>query len=136
MPVQQIGQRMTSQRKLLLNIIRQADEHLDADGIYRLARDKDPRISLSTVYRNLHILKEAGLVAEHHLGEEHHYYELRTVPQHHHLVCLNCGAVYEFESPYTGKMKSAVEAASHYTVESIEINMKGYCPRCQEAPDS
>ena len=74
MPTKLIGQRMTSQRRLLLNIIRNADGHLDADELFRQAKEKEPRISLSTVYRNLNLLKEVGLVAERRLGEGHHRY--------------------------------------------------------------
>ena len=59
-----IGQRMTSQRRLLLNLIRDSGEHLNADELFRRAKEKDPRISLSTVYRNLNLLKESELLAE------------------------------------------------------------------------
>jgi len=53
--------RMTSQRELLLGIIQERG-HLDADEIYRLAKRRNPRLSLSTVYRTLNLLKELGLV--------------------------------------------------------------------------
>ncbi len=127
-----IGQRMTSQRKLLLDIIRGSIDHLNADEIYRLARERDKRISLSTVYRNLSLLKETGYIAERRLGDEQHYYELNIAPQHHHLVCTECGKVFEFESQFTAMMKDAVEAASQFTVTHIEIDMKGYCSKCKE----
>jgi len=132
MPTKLIGQRMTSQRRLLLNIIRNADGHLDADELFRQAKEKEPRISLSTVYRNLNLLKEVGLVAECHLGEGHHRYEINLAPQHHHLICIDCGEIYEFESQFTDKMKAAVEEASQFKVTQIEIYMQGYCPKCQE----
>src|SRR3712207_5883151 len=83
-----VGYRMTKQRETLLDGIEHAEGHLDADGIYDLARKRDPRISLSTVYRTLNLLKHHDLVDELHLSEEHHHYEPRTGrPQHYHLVC-------------------------------------------------
>ncbi len=131
MSTQLIGHRMTSQRKLILDIIRTAKGHLDADEIYRLAREKDHHISLSTVYRNLNLLKESELVAERHLGEDHHFYELNVHPQHHHLVCIGCGEVFEFECEFTEKMKSELEEASQFQITSIEVELRGYCPECQ-----
>src|SRR3712207_9050490 len=71
------GHRMTQQRDVLLDVIEHAGEHLDADGLYRLARERDSRISLSTVYRTLSLLKRHDLVDELHLSEEHHHYEAK-----------------------------------------------------------
>lgn len=132
MAIETIGQRMTSQRRLLLDIIRSSNEHLDADELYRQAKEKDSRISLSTVYRNLSLLKDVGLVAERHLGKEHHHYEINIAPHHHHLICIKCGDVFEFESPFTEKMIATVEEASQYSVTNIEVNMQGYCRECRE----
>src|SRR5262249_20051817 len=61
------GYRMTKQRDTLLDVIEHAQGHLDADGIYDLARQRDPRISLSAVYRTLNLLKHHDLVDELHL---------------------------------------------------------------------
>ena len=72
------GYRMTKQRDTLLDVIEHAEGHLDADGIYDLARKRDPRISLSTVYRTLNLLKHHDLVDELHLSEEHHHYEPKS----------------------------------------------------------
>ena len=133
MPVKQIGQRMTSQRKLLLDIIRNAQGHLDADEIFIKAKERDPRISLSTVYRNLNLLKESGLVSELHLFEGHHHYELNILPLHHHVVCLGCGSIVEFESEYFDKIKAAIENDIGFKVNKIEIDVRGYCRICQES---
>ena len=71
------NQRVTGQRALLLDLIRQNYGHLDADELYRKAKQKNRRISLSTVYRNLGLFKKLGLVDEHHFAEEHHHYEAK-----------------------------------------------------------
>ena len=71
------GFRLTSQRALILDIISQGRGHLDADEVYRLAREQQPNISLSTVYRNLQALKKLGLVEELHFDESHHHYEMK-----------------------------------------------------------
>src|ERR671922_310161 len=99
------GHRMTQQRDVLLDVIEHAGAHLDADGLYRLARERDNRISLSTVYRTLSLLKRHDLVDELHLSEEHHHYEAKSADQHYHLVCTECGAVEEFASGVAERLR-------------------------------
>ena len=126
-----LGQRFTSQRKLLLDIIRDAGGHLDADELYRLAREKESNISLATVYRNLRLFKDWGLIVERHFAEGHHHYEIKNSAEHYHLICLGCGAVIEFHSPLTDEIVNVAEEESRFRIVDIEISMKGYCPGCQ-----
>ena len=56
------GKRITGQRALLLRMIQENKGHLGADELYRLARRRDPRLNLATVYRTLNLLKEANLI--------------------------------------------------------------------------
>ena len=124
------GLRVTSQRALILEIIRR--RHLDADEIYRQARAKQPRLSLSTVYRTLQVLKKLGLVEELHFDEAHHHYEMKPSSEHHHLVCLGCGKVVEFKCPLSPKMKEDIAREKGFEVTGVEIRMTGYCSRCRQ----
>ena len=124
------GLRATSQRALILEIIRR--RHLDADEIYRQARAKQPRLSLSTVYRTLQVLKKLGLVEELHFDEAHHHYEMKPSSEHHHLVCLGCGKVVEFECPLSPKMKEDIGREKSFEVTGAEIRMMGYCSKCRQ----
>ncbi len=119
--------RMTSQRELLLGIIREHG-HLDADEIHRLAQRWNPRLSLSTVYRTLSLLKELGLVEELHLGEEHHHYEAKA-EEHHHLVCLGCGKV--IECFLTEEIKE-LGGRHGFEVVSAQVELIGYCSDCRK----
>ncbi|MDY6893650.1 MAG: transcriptional repressor [Chloroflexota bacterium] len=125
-----LGKRTTTQRKLLLELILEAGGHLDADELYRRAREREGTISLSTVYRNLKLFKEMGLVEERHFSEEHHHYEVKADLEHHHLVCLGCGKVIEFTSPLAKQMKQHVEAENGFIITDTEISMRGYCTDC------
>jgi Fe2+ or Zn2+ uptake regulation protein len=116
-----------------LDLILQSEGHLDADELYRRAREQEPSISLSTVYRNLKLFKELGLVDELHFAEAHHHYEAKATAQHHHLVCLGCGKVIEFTSPLAERMKSQIQRENDFAVTGTEVRMKGYCARCQTA---
>jgi len=124
------GLRVTNQRALILDIIRRG--HLDADEIYRQAREKQPRLSLSTVYRTLQVLKKLGLVEELHFDEAHHHYEIKPSSEHHHLVCLGCGKVVEFKCPLSPKMKEDIAREKGFEVTGVEIRMTGYCPKCRQ----
>jgi Fur family ferric uptake transcriptional regulator len=124
------GLRVTNQRLLVMQIIQQGQGHMDASEIYRQARESNPRLSLSTVYRTLQTLKKYGLIEELHLDEGHHHYEKRSV-QHHHLVCLGCGRVVEFRYPLVSLIKKNVKEARNFNIMSSEIRMTGYCPKCR-----
>ena len=124
------GLRVTSQRALILKIIRRG--HLDADEIYRQARAKQPRLSLSTVYRTLQALKKLGLVEELHFDNTHHHYEMKPPSEHQHLVCLGCGKVVEFKCPLSPKMKESIAREKGFEITDVEIRMTGYCPECRQ----
>jgi Fe2+ or Zn2+ uptake regulation protein len=126
------GLRVTNQRALILEIIRQGQGHLDADEIYRLARKKQPRLSLSTVYRTLQALKKLDLVEELHFDENHHHYEVKPSAEHHHLVCLGCGKVIEFHNPLSRYVKRNVPEARDFEIADTEIRVTGYCSKCRQ----
>ncbi|MBI4283149.1 MAG: transcriptional repressor [Chloroflexi bacterium] len=126
------GLRVTSQRALILEVIGRRQGHLDADEVYRLAREKQPRLSLSTVYRTLQTLKKLGLVEEVHFDEEHHHYEVRPPGEHHHMVCLGCGRVIEFNYPLARLVKRRVAEAIDFEITGTEIRITGLCGDCRQ----
>ncbi len=126
------GLRNTSQRALILEIIRQGRGHLDADEVYRRARQRQSRLSLSTVYRTLQTLKKIGLIEELHFDEEHHHYEIKPATEHHHLTCLGCGRVIEFNYPLARLVKRNVTEAKDFEVINTELHMTGYCAECRQ----
>jgi len=127
------GRRLTSQRRLLLEVLAGCDDHLDAEGIYELAKERDPNISLATVYRTLKVLKEVGIVQERmldHEGQKHHY-EM-AARAHYHFTCLECGRVIEFESPLIEQASDEVAEAWGLEVIHTRVHLDGYCPDCKE----
>ena len=127
------GKRITSQRALILQIIRQGEGHLDADEIYRQARAIQPRLSLSTVYRTIKILKKPGLVEELHFDDSHHHYEMKSTSKHHHLICLGCGKVVEFQYPLARYVSRDVPEAKDFEIVDAELHLTGYCSQCRRA---
>jgi len=123
--------RITPQRRLVLDILAKADGHLDAHDIYERGRSRDPRLSLSTVYRTLGTLKEAGVVRELHFDQARHHYELDDKDEHSHLVCLRCGRVVEVDSALFAEAAKAVAKAHGFEVASAQVELAGYCSRCR-----
>ena len=129
------GQRVTAQRTLLLDLIRRSEGHVDADELYRRARRRYPRISLSTVYRNLQLFKKLGPIEEHHFAEEHHHYEVKPTTEHQHLLCLNCGKIVEFACPLSQKFKKDVGRQYDFDISGVEVRMTGLCSTCRKRSD-
>jgi Fur family transcriptional regulator, ferric uptake regulator len=125
------GKRSTAQRRLLLELIEKAQGHVDAGELYLQAREMESTISLSTVYRNLKLFKELGLVEERHFAEDHHHYEAKAKIEHYHLFCLGCGRVTEFVNPLVEQLKHEVCREHGFDVTDTEVNMSGYCSDCQ-----
>ncbi|MFC1944532.1 Fur family transcriptional regulator [Chloroflexota bacterium] len=128
------GKRMTAQRDLLLKILREARRHMDVHELHRLAREKRPGLSLSTVYRNLRLFRDMGLVEEHRFDGARCCYEARPRARHHHLVCLGCGRITEFSCPMTEDLKSNIGEAEGFVVTDADVLLTGYCFACREKP--
>jgi Fur family ferric uptake transcriptional regulator len=126
------GHPLTSQRRLLLELLRDAEGHIDAKELYRRASARDESISPATVYRSLNLFKELGLVDQMRLGQVRCYYEIKQSPEHQHLVCQGCGKVIEFQNPHFNKLIKAVRNEHGFNVTKAELYLEGYCPECDE----
>jgi Fur family transcriptional regulator, ferric uptake regulator len=125
------GRRLTGQRQLLLQLIQEHGGHLDAHELYRLASERNPRLSLSTVYRTMNLLRDLGLVSEVHLGEEHHHYELRATSEHCHLVCIHCGRVVEIGYELIEQLKATVAEQHDFEITEAQVDLVGVCAACR-----
>jgi Fur family ferric uptake transcriptional regulator len=128
------GVRLTRQRKILLDLIDKTGQHLDAERLYQLAKEKDPKLNRVTVYRTLKLLKEGGLVDEldlmHQAGEQH-YYETRRKQEHAHVICLGCGKVEEFFGEPLQRLRKQIETHFGFQIVLARTEVGGYCPHCQ-----
>ncbi len=122
---------MTHQRRLVLQVLQQSQDHLDAEAIHDQVRHSDPRISLATVYRTLGLLKSLGLVDEHKLGEEHGHFEAAAEQAHYHFTCLGCRQVIEFQAPEISETVVPRLESKGIRVEQTHLIVQGYCPECQ-----
>jgi Fur family transcriptional regulator, ferric uptake regulator len=128
------GVRLTRQRQILLDLIDQTGEHLDAERLYQMAKERDPKLNRVTVYRTLKMLKAGGLVDEldlmHYSGDQH-YYETRLKQEHAHVVCLRCGKVEEFFGEPLQKLRKQIESHFGFQILLTRTEVGGYCAHCQ-----
>ena len=128
------GVRLTRQRQILLELIDKTGEHLDAERLFQLAKEQDPKLNRVTVYRTLKLLKAGGLVDEldlmHHEGDQH-YYETRLKQEHAHVICLRCGRVEEFFGEMLQNMRNQVGSQFGFEIVFARTEFGGYCSHCR-----
>ena len=127
------GIRMTRQRRVILQVMDDAEQHLDVDQIFERAQRVDPDVHLVTVYRTIDLLKKHGLIDELdllHLRGDRHYYETHGPRDHIHVACLKCGKVREFESRLYEQLKSQIERDFGMKVTVSRTEVGGYCAEC------
>lgn len=128
------GVRLTRQRQILLDLIDKSGQHLDAERLYLMAKEKDPKLNRVTVYRTLKMLKAGGLVDEldlMHIGGDQHFYETRLKQEHAHIICLRCGKVEEFFGEPLQKLRRQIEQHFGFEVLLARTEVGGYCSHCQ-----
>jgi Fur family transcriptional regulator, ferric uptake regulator len=128
------GVRLTRQRQILLDLIDKSGRHLDAENLYLMAKEKDPKLNRVTVYRTLKMLKAGGLVDEldlMHIGGDQHFYETRLKQEHAHIICLRCGKVEEFFGEPLQKLRKQIEQHFGFEVLLARTEVGGYCSHCQ-----
>ncbi len=123
--------RMTSQREIILQELQKSRQHLTADELYRVVRKKMPRISLATVYRNLELLSETGVIAKLEVSGRQRHFDSDVVG-HDHVSCVQCHKV---ENVLLEGIKE--DCPSHgvvdgYIITGRRLEFFGLCPRCQK----
>lgn len=127
------GFRLTYQRRLILDYIKQQARHVTADEIFTHVSGQCPEFSLATVYRNLQWLHGVGLLRKFDLGKERLEFEYAAAPMHHHLICKSCGAEQEIDNHVMVCFRAHV--LEHYGFEADPEHQAifGRCAACHAA---
>lgn len=128
--------KLTTQRRTVLGVfISHPGEHLSAEDVYGILRDGDTDIGLATVYRSLELLAEIGILQKMEFGDGCSRYEVGTMRadehQHHHLLCLKCGKVEEFDADLLDDLERDVSEKSAFRIVDHQVKFLGYCRDCQ-----
>ena len=128
--------KMTPQRKGILQVfVDYPDKHLSAEEVHEILRKNDLDFGLATVYRNVELLNDLGILAKVDFGDGCVRYELSTtdpkIHAHHHLICMNCKKVIEFEEDLLDKLENVIEEKSGFKIMNHEVKFFGYCSDCK-----
>jgi len=126
------GFRLTIPRRAVLEVVRGIKTHPTAEEVHRMVVRRAPRVSLATVYRNLRLLVDAGLLGE--LPGPRDRFDANT-RAHHHFTCLRCGRIADVEAPiaepHSRALSKRVEARTGLTITHQRIDFFGRCWECQ-----
>jgi Fur family ferric uptake transcriptional regulator len=127
--------RLTRQRRVVLQVMESAAQHMDATEILERAQAIDPDITRVTVYRTLDLLKRQGLIDELdllHLRGHRHYYESHGPRDHIHVACMRCGKVREFESELYEELKRQISLDCGIDITVARTEVGGLCNDCRD----
>ncbi|MFH7320612.1 Fur family transcriptional regulator [Desulfurivibrio sp. D14AmB] len=122
--------RVTKQRQVLLDELRKVCTHPTADELYQMARKRLPRISLGTVYRNLELMAENGMIQKLEVGGTQKRFDGNVVP-HCHVRCLKCGRVDDLDLSLDLDLESLAREQTGYAIVRHSIEFGGFCPVCR-----
>ncbi|WP_025721062.1 ferric iron uptake transcriptional regulator [Paenibacillus sp. 1-18] len=138
--LQSQGYKLTPQREATVRVLLEnEDDHLSAEDVFMLVKEKAPEIGLATVYRTLELLSELHVVEKINFGDGVARYDLRgdtTKHHHHHLICVQCGSVDEILEDWLGPLEERLEREYNFTVVDHRLDFHGICYRCKAKNDT
>lgn len=123
------GLRLTTPRRIILDVVRATDAHPTAALVYRRVRRRLPRVSLGTVYRNLRVLAAQGFLAER-ADAAGLRFDGNTAP-HDHFTCLACGRIYDVPARPERAVRARMRARTGFEVLNHRIEYFGRCGDCR-----
>lgn len=124
--------RLTAQRQIILEELGKVTSHPTANEVYDMVRKRLPRIGLGTVYRNLELMAETGLILKLEVGGTQKRFDA-TTNLHYHVRCSECGRVDDIELPVQNKLDRLAAKACDYQILGHHIEFSGICPDCARA---
>ena len=120
----------THQRQVLYEVMQKMDGHPSLDEVYDRVRERVPSVSLATVYKNIHLFVESGVLREVSLHHGSVRVE-RNEELHHHLVCSKCKSIQDIDERELGFDACRAKLPGGFQVERYAIDVIGVCAQCQ-----
>ena len=122
------GKRYSRQRESIYRCLRESREHPTAEMVYHMLKPDNPSLSLGTVYRNLNLLADEGIITRMPFPVER--YDANNEP-HPHFRCRKCGAVYDLEGvEYDASLDEKIGVLSGHQVDRHDLVFSGICTHC------
>jgi Fur family peroxide stress response transcriptional regulator len=135
---QRHGIAVTHQRQVLYEVMQGMDGHPSPEEIYAEVKERIPAVSLATVYKNIHLFVESGILREVSLHHGSQRVELHE-HEHHHLVCSRCKSIADIDPASLGVRELGLTAGrtlpGGFVAERFSVDVIGVCARCQALAD-
>jgi Fur family transcriptional regulator, ferric uptake regulator len=119
------GLRMTDQRRTIARVLSEAEDHPDAEELYRRASTLDPHISIATVYRTVKLFEDAGILERHDFRDGRARYEEVPDSHHDHLIDVQSGKVIEFRNEEIEKLQKRVAEELGFELVDHRLELYG-----------
>jgi Fur family transcriptional regulator, peroxide stress response regulator len=123
------GVRITPQRHAILEYLISSELHPTADDIYKALESNFPNMSVATVYNNLRVFRNAGLIKELTYGDASSRFDFVT-HDHYHIICDECGTIVDFHHPGLEEVEHLASHVTGFKVNSHRLEVYGTCPSC------
>ncbi|WP_339137368.1 MAG: transcriptional repressor [Candidatus Electrothrix sp. GW3-4] len=124
--------RLTTQRQILLEELSKVNSHPTACELYEMVRKRLPRIGLGTVYRNLELMADSGMILKLELGGAQKRFDATTDP-HYHVRCSVCGKMEDLTVAVQEQITENASEKTTYKILGHHVEFTGECPSCQKA---
>jgi len=121
--------RLTSQRQVILEELKKVTSHPTANEVFDMVRKRLPRIGLGTVYRNLDLLAEKGIIKKLEVGGEQKRFDGDT-SQHYHVRCVKCNRVEDIFIAKAKELEKSAASCCNYKILEHHVQFSGICSRC------
>jgi Fur family peroxide stress response transcriptional regulator len=122
--------RDTKQRETILKLLQNTKSHPTADQIYDEVRKDIPNVSKGTVYRNLQVLQQDGVISVLNINSTQSRYEAKQA-SHYHFRCDRCGCVFDLDEPVIEELDDRVAKKTGFKVSHHQMEFRGLCKECQ-----
>ena len=123
--------RLTTQRQIILEELSKVKTHPTASELYDMVRKRLPRIGLGTVYRNLELMAENGMILKLEVGGTQKRFDA-TTDDHYHIRCSCCGKVDDIDVPVAQDLVISAAKSTSYQIMGHHVEFTGICTECQQ----
>jgi Fur family transcriptional regulator, peroxide stress response regulator len=124
------GVRITPQRHAILSFLIETMTHPTADEIYKKLESKFPNMSVATIYNNLKVFKDIGLIRELTYGDSSSCFDA-NLGAHYHAICNKCGKIEDFHYENLSKVEQTAAQLTGFKIASHRMEVYGTCKSCQ-----